>query len=488
MHVPTSSSFVTGGAAVAPAVSVGVGGIGFALSRSAVTCAEGTAAPATATKGLLPIPTTRALQGEYDVCVVGGGIIGLATAREILLRRPGMRVVVLEKEGEVAAHQTGHNSGVIHAGIYYEPGSRMAECCVQGAAKMYTYCEAEGIPHKRIGKLICTWRDDQYHVLETLLQRGTTNGVKGLRILNREEVKELEPNVDVPAALLSPNTGVVDYAVVAQHFAKDVTKHAGSSVQCGFAVAGINLVDDGAGGRVVEVTGLEPGQSGPLKVVRARHVITCCGLQSDRVAIGAGGDTKPKVLAFRGTYYQMKAEHRNIVQRNVYPIPSGGGIPVGVHFTPTVNERRGEQMIVGPGACLAFSREGYSFFDLSLGELFRVVTNAGFWRFAFSNFDLAFTEFYRDANKNAFLGEARKLVPGLKDDQVEASFRGVMAQVFMDDGTAAKDYIFERKKLEGTTLHVRNAPTPACTSSIHIGEHIVDLAQEDFNWPDVATK
>merc|ERR1711865_356619 len=195
-----------------------------------------------------------------------------------------------------------------------------------------------------------------------------------------------------------------------------------------------------------------------------------------------GGEKNPKILAFRGTYYQMKPEFRNIVTRNIYPIPSGGGIPVGVHFTPTTNERRGEQMIVGPGACLAFDREGYSFFDISITELFRIVGNVGFWRFAFSNFNLAFTEMYRDQMKSAFLGEARKLVPTLKDDQVEESFCGVMAQVFTSDGNAAKDYIFERKKLEGTTLHVRNAPSPVCTSSIHIGEQIVDLAQEDFQW------
>lgn len=175
-------------------------------------------------------------------------------------------------------------------------------------------------------------------------------------------------------------------------------------------------------------------------------------------------------------------EFRDICKMNIYPVPSGGGIPVGVHFTPTVNQRRGKQMIVGPGACMAFSREGYGFFDYTFRDVWNMITHIGLWRFAFGNFDLAITEMYRDLNKRAFLDQARKLIPDVTDDMVENSFAGVMAQVFLDDGTAAKDFILERNMLNGTTLNVRSAPTPACTASLAIAQEVVQMAAEDFNW------
>jgi 2-hydroxyglutarate dehydrogenase len=232
----------------------------------------------------------------------------------------------------------------------------------------------------------------------------------------------------------------------------------------------------------VVIRGVEPGQIGPAKHVIAKHVITCGGFHADRVSVLAGGKPEPKVVAFRGTYYQMVQPFKDIVRTNVYPVPSGGGIPVGVHFTPTVNERRGHQMIVGPGACLAFSKEGYRFRDVSLCDLWDYATNGGLWKFALSNPRLSIGEIYRDLNKRAFLSEAQKLVPALTEDMVEESFAGVMAQVFTEDGTAAKDYIFERGCLQGTTLNVRNAPSPACTASLAIAEHVVDTAAADFGW------
>lgn len=234
-------------------------------------------------------------------------------------------------------------------------------------------------------------------------------------------------------------------------------------------------------GRVV-VKGVEPGQSGPVKYVVAKNLITCGGCYSDRVALLTGGSPTPKIVTFRGTYYQMKAPWKDIVKTNVYPVPSGGGIPVGVHFTPTVNERRGHQMIIGPGACLSFSREGYSFTDFNLRDLWDFATNFGLVKFAVTNPRLSLGEVYRDLNRAAFLKEAQKLVPSVTLDMVEESFAGVMAQVFLEDGTAAKDYIFERGMLGGTTLNVRNAPSPAATASLAIAEKVVDLAQEDFKW------
>lgn len=413
--------------------------------------------------------------------------MGLATAREILLRFPDKTVTVLEKESEVAAHQTGHNSGVIHAGMYYAEGSSMARNCVRGAKMVYEYCGRFGLPHDRCGKIICAPTAQDAPVLQELLARGNNNGVEDLEIVDGAWIQEREPHVEVHSALYSPNTGVADYGAMARHLAQEIKDTGRGLVQLQYEVRGAEHVgssDDGntSSAHPVRVTGCEPGQKGPTKVVRAKHLITCAGLHADTVARLADGEAKPQVLTFRGTYYQMKPEFRDICKMNIYPVPSGGGIPVGVHFTPTVNLRRGRQTIVGPGACLAFNKEAYNFFDFSLLELWRLATHIGLWKFAFSNFDLAITEMYRDLNKKAFLDQARKLIPSVTDDMVEESFAGVMAQVFLDDGKAAKDFILERKKMHGTTLHVRNAPTPACTASLAIAQEVVDVASEDFGW------
>jgi len=228
---------------------------------------------------------------------------------------------------------------------------------------------------------------------------------------------------------------------------------------------------------------VEPGQSGPAKLVRADNVITCGGLHMDTLGKICGGASDPKVMTFRGRYYQMKPEFRNITKRNVYPVPSGGGIPVGVHFTPTCGGYRQQQMIIGPGACMCFHKEGYSFFQVDPKYIWnQCVLNAGFWTFGLKNMGLSLKELWKDANSAAFLAEAKQLVPGLTFDMVEDSFVGVMAQVFMPDGTNAKDYVFERKLVADTTLCLRNAPTPAATSSMAIARVLVDMAKEDFHW------
>jgi 2-hydroxyglutarate dehydrogenase len=296
--------------------------------------------------------TPLALETDFDVALVGGGIIGLATARAVLRRFPRARVAVLEKEREVAPHQTGHNSGVIHAGMYYVPGSVMAKTCVRGAELMYAYVAEKRLPHDRVGKLIVATTPAEDAQVQLLYERGTANGVKGLKVLTGAEVAAKEPAVSRAfSALWSPNTGIVDYALVSRALAADVAATGRGDVKCSFAVQAI--AEDAASGRVV-ITGVEPGQVGPLKTVTAKHVITCAGFHADRVAALAGGAAHPKIVTFRGTYYQMKDGLKDIVRTNVYPVPSGGGIPVGVHITPTVNQRRGPQMINVPGACIAF--------------------------------------------------------------------------------------------------------------------------------------
>jgi len=296
-------------------------------------------------------------------------------------------------------------------------------------------------------------------------------------------MKELEPNVDVYSALDSPNTGIIDYGDVTRHLAKDLAATGRGKLELRYEVKEVKTVTGQDGKKLVEVRGVEPGQCGPLKVIQAKNVITCGGVHMDTLGKMTGGAANPKVMTFRGRYYQMKPEFRNIVKRNVYPVPSGGGIPVGVHFTPTCGGYRQQQMIIGPGACMTFHKEGYSFFQTDLKYLWnQCVTNQGFWMFAIKNLKLSVGELLKDAAKPVFLAEARQLVPSLTPDMVEDSFTGVMAQVFMEDGTAAKDYIFERNLLDGTTLNLRNAPSPAATSSMAIAKELVNCAVQDFNW------
>ena len=422
------------------------------------------------------ISEKRVLHGDYDVVVLGGGVIGLATAREVQKRYPDKTIAVLEKEPSVAVHQSGHNSGVIHAGMYYEPGSVMARCCVEGADLMYAYAKEKDIPHERVGKLIVATTAAEDETVQKLYARGVQNGVKDLQVLTGAQVRGIEPNVVATSALESPNTGIIDFGAVAKSLQSDLEQD-GASVKFNYEVQDFKAVERG-----VEVVGREPGQAGPTKVVSAKNVITCAGLWMDKVGELGGGAVDPRVLTFRGAYWQMRPEYRNIVKRNIYPVPSGGGIAVGVHFTPTTNLDRGRAMIVGPGACLCFAKEGYKMTDVSPSHLWNVVQNVGFWNFAFGNFNMAVTEVYRDMSRRAFMDQARKLVPSVTDDMVEESFCGVMAQVFTSEGNAASDYILERKMLNGTTLHLRNAPSPGATSSLAIAKHLVDVAESDFQW------
>ena len=288
----------------------------------------------------------------FTLVQIGGGIIGLTTAREILRRYPKLTVAIVEKEREVAAHQTGHNSGVIHAGMYYVPGSVMAKTCVRGAQLMYDYAAAHNIPVSRCGKLIVASNEAENAQVVKLYNQGTANGVQGLRVLNSAEVRAMEPNVSAYSALWSPNTGIIDYSTVSRHLAEEILESGRADIKLSFQADDFRVTSDPrTGAKLVQVTGVEPGQPGPTKTVKAKNVITCAGFYADRVAAKAGGEKDPKVVTFRGTYYQMKPGLKDIVRCNVYPVPSGGGIPVGVHFTPTVNERRGHQMIIGPGEC-----------------------------------------------------------------------------------------------------------------------------------------
>ncbi|GAN00704.1 L-2-hydroxyglutarate dehydrogenase [Mucor ambiguus] len=434
-----------------------------------------------AEKFAIPDPQHTVGHDHFDVAIVGGGIVGLATAREILKRYPHVTLTVLEKEAEVAGQQTGHNSGVIHAGLYYEPGSQMAHTCVRGADLMYKYCEEHQLPVERCGKLVVACNEKEHEQVEKLYRQGTANGVKGLKIIYSKEITELEPNVRAYSALYSPNTGIVNYWLVSQCIANELRKSGRADIKTSFEAKKFEKTSDNK----VKITGGEPIMDGPHLEITANKVITCGGLYSDRIAGLTGGDaSKHKVVSFRGTYYQLKPEYRTLVKRNIYPVPSGGGIPVGVHFTPTVDARRGHQTIVGPGACITFSREGYRFFDFKIKDVWDNVMNGAFWAFALKNFSLSLGEVYRDLSKTAFLKSAQRYVPCLTGDMVEPSFAGVMAQVFEKGGVAAGDFIVETNVMDGLILNVRNAPSPACTASFAIGEMVTDRAEQDWGWKD----
>jgi L-2-hydroxyglutarate oxidase LhgO len=409
-----------------------------------------------------PQPTTHPASriphpAPLDIAVVGGGIVGLAAAREILRRRPGARLVVLEKEAEIAQHQSGHNSGVIHSGIYYAPGSLKAKLCVAGAADLMRYCDAKGIPYQLCGKVIVATEEAELPRLRALYERGMANGVPGLRIIEQDELREVEPHVRGIRALLSPNTGIVDYTRVANAYAEDIREY-GGEVRTGHAVTAIRR---GAGPTLVETAAGD---------VEAKLVITCAGAWSDRVAAMTGASPDPRIVPFRGDYYILRPERRHLVRGNIYPVPDPAFPFLGVHFTPRMNG----DLWLGPNAVLAFSRAGYRFRDVRPRDTAELLSNAGFRRFARRNWRTGLSEMARDLSRTRFLTSLQRYIPELVADDLLPGPSGVRAQALGADGSLVDDFVVNRGI---GVLHVRNAPSPAATSSLRIGALIADAAE-----------
>ncbi|MGW1027971.1 L-2-hydroxyglutarate oxidase [Streptomyces sp. NPDC002577] len=397
---------------------------------------------------------------DETIGIVGAGIVGLATGREIALRRPGTRVVVLEKEQEVAVHQTGHNSGVVHAGIYYTPGSLKADLTVRGVSLLREYCQDRELPYRQIGKLVVAVREDELGRMENLYERARNNHVPDLRKLSKEEIKETEPNAGGVAALHSPRTAITDYPAIARSFAKDIVD-SGGEVRLGFPVTGITTVPDG-----IEVA------SGQERV-RVDRLILCAGLHSDSVAGLAQDKQEPKIIPFRGEYMLLKPEKTDLVRGLVYPVPDPRYPFLGVHFTPRVDG----SVEVGPNAVLALAREGYRRSRISPGDLIGLAAYPGSWKMAAQHWRTGIKEYKGSFSMASFMKDAKLYVPGVGVKDVVRGGAGVRAQALDRDGTLVDDF---RIHQVGRITAVRNAPSPAATASMAIAEHIVGAVFGDF--------
>ncbi len=385
---------------------------------------------------------------RHDIAVVGGGILGLAVARELTARRPGAGVCVLEREAEIGSHQTGHNSGVVHAGIYYAPGSLKAELCVRGAAEMYEYCGERGIPFERCGKLIVALTEAELPGLDELERRGRANGVPGLRRLDADGIRELEPHATGVAALHSPETGIVDFRAVTRAYAEDLLE-AGGEIATG-----------------CEVSSLEPGH-GSLRiahsrgVTEARHAIVCAGGRADRLAVAAGADPDPRIVPFRGAYLQLVPERRELVRSLIYPVPDPSLPFLGVHLTRRIDG----EVLIGPTALLGASGIG------------RTLAWPGSWRLFRRWWRTGLEEIRHAAFRSTFVSAAARYVPELRRSDVMPAFAGVRAQAVARDGGLVDDFVFSATE---RALHVRNAPSPGATSSLAIAARIADQAERAF--------
>jgi (S)-2-hydroxyglutarate dehydrogenase len=395
-----------------------------------------------------------------DIAVIGGGIVGLATALALTETAPRAGLVILDKEPRLGSHQTGHNSGVIHSGVYYKPGSLKARLCVEGARLMKRFCDEHGIGWEGCGKVIVATDEPELPRLQSIQERGTANGLKGLKLLSSAEVADYEPHCRAVRALLVPETGIVDYSQVAEKMAA-LVRERGGEILTGARVTAIR--------RGPDALALET----PTQAVEARHLINCAGLYSDRVAGLMGIRPEVRIIPFRGEYYMLRRDRRSLVRNLIYPVPDPEFPFLGVHFTRTVHG----DVEAGPNAVLAFAREGYRLGTIRAGELLATLGYRGFWQMARRYWRMGGYEIFRSASKAAFVRSLQKLVPEIRAGDIERGGAGVRAQAVSPDGSLVDD--FKISVTEGA-IHVVNAPSPAATASLAIGLHIAGLAQETF--------
>lgn len=393
----------------------------------------------------------------YDFAIVGGGIIGLSTGMALTKRYPGAKIVMIEKEKDWAHHQTGHNSGVIHSGIYYKPGSFKAKFARVGNAQMVRFCQEHGIDYDVCGKVIVATEPEELPLMDNLYDRGLQNGLDVTKI-SAGELKEIEPHVRGLGAIRVPSCGIADYKGVSRKFA-EIIQEGGGDIRLDTKVENISEKSD-------HVT-IETNRG----TIKSRFLINCAGLHSDRVAKMAGMNTGMKIVPFRGEYYELAPEKRYLVKHLIYPVPNPDFPFLGVHFTRMING----EVHAGPNAVLAFKREGYTKKDINVKDLLEVLTYPGFWKMAMPNMKEGMKEYVRSFSKQAFLHSLQRLIPELTEKDIIPTHAGVRAQALMHDGSMVDDFaIFPGQN----SLHICNAPSPAATASIQIGNAVVERIAE----------
>jgi (S)-2-hydroxyglutarate dehydrogenase len=393
---------------------------------------------------------------SWDVIVVGGGIVGLGTAWRLVQAQPKVRVLLLEKEPKLAAHQTGNNSGVLHSGLYYKPGSEKARLSVEGLRQMVAFCRDHGIAHEICGKIVVATAQTELPRLESLWERGNANGLLGLRKLKPEEIREREPHASGIAAILVPQEGIVDYPAVCEKLA-ELIRQEGGEIRLETRVTKFQRH---SGGWVLETS------AGDFE---SRFVVTCGGLQADRLVKASGQEPIAKIVPFRGEYYKIRKERQQLVRHLIYPVPDPSFPFLGVHFTRLI--RGGIE--AGPNAVLAFAREGYRWSDINLRDLTEAVCYPGLWKFLATYPSMCGYEIWRSLSRKSFCRSLQRLVPDLRESDLEPGGAGVRAQAMTRNGKFVEDFHFEEQP---GILHVLNAPSPAATGALAIGQRIAKTA------------
>ncbi len=401
------------------------------------------------------------MSDKYDIAIIGGGIVGLATAYRILSLKPSLQLVVLEKENKVAAHQTGHNSGVIHSGLYYKPGSLKALNCIQGYKMLLEFCDENKIPYDLCGKIVVATSETEVIQLDKLYERGVENGLIGIVKLNESAIKDKEPNCNGIKGLFVPQTGIINYAKVCEVLAEKI-KNAGGEILLNYKVSGIDLNENKCN--------IKSGS----KKVTAKLVINCAGLYSDKVAQFNDSNLDTRIIPFRGEYYMIKPEKQHLVKNLIYPVPDPNFPFLGVHFTRMIDGG----VEAGPNAVFAFKREGYKKTDLNLKELWGSLSWPGFRKVAMKYWKTGLGEYYRSFSKSAFTKALQKLVPNIQKDDLIPAGSGVRAQACDRTGGLLDDFKIGEKP---GNINILNAPSPAATSSLSIGQTVAELAIERLN-------
>jgi L-2-hydroxyglutarate oxidase len=407
--------------------------------------------------------STLSLRDEnFDIVVIGGGIVGLASAYKIMRNHPKIRIAVLEKEEEVATHQTGRNSGVIHSGLYYTPGSNKARTCIEGRKELVEFAKKYKIPHKICGKIIVATKPKELPGLETILSNGRESGIEGIEKIGPEQIREIEPSCEGIAGILVPCTGIIDFTRVANKLARLVQKKGSSNkVLTSHEVTALDKHDFYT--KVVTNQG----------AFNAKYIINCAGLQCDRVARMDNVSPGMRIIPFRGDYYELTETAREKVKGLIYPVPDPALPFLGVHFTRSI----AGNVECGPNAVFSFKREGYGKTDFDPADAWDALSYPGLWKMFFKYWTYGLGEYARAFSKKLFLRRLQRLIPSLQDDDIRPCKAGVRAQAVMPDGRPIDDFKIERK---GNSIHVLNAPSPAATAALAIGETINQIATEHF--------